>query len=257
MYIPMVEIPGCRPGYRNDNRGTGHPPEMQTAAENEPNPRETVAIHFSSLLPTYEAAAEFYSYIAYLDPADATQREKYRIALSRWDVLARGKLDKAWNESEQKIRPTIFLQPEKLFLDSYRGGSLIWWRRAQCAFMMLLPHLVDELFGGSSYTVGNIVAILAGHTFGYSDGSHKTVEFRIWAPTKAVAHAAAAVMLYFGMLSDPAYEWDDEHILCYKQQFLATLFYEDVFRDLLLVTALLRLQVPSCERFHIRENETI
>jgi hypothetical protein len=73
MYIPMVEIPGCRPGYRNDNRGTGHPLEMQTAAENEPNPRETVAIHFSSLPPTYEAAAEFYSYIAYPDATHATQ----------------------------------------------------------------------------------------------------------------------------------------------------------------------------------------
>lgn len=256
MYIPMVEIPGCRPGYKNDNRGTSYPAETQAAIEYEPEPRETVVIQFSSL-PTYEAVAEFYSYIAYPDPAEATQRKKYSIALSRWAVVARANLDKGWNEREQMIRPIIFSQPEKLFLNTYRLGSVKWWRRAQCAFLMLLPHLVDELLGRLSPTVGHI-ALVAGDKFGYGPGSQKTVESKIWGPTKPVAHAAAAVMACLGVLNDPEQKWDAEHQLCFQQPFLATLFYEDVFRSMLLrVAELLRLQVPSCDRFQIREKDTV
>ena len=105
MYIPMVEIPGCRPGYKNDNRPTGNP--LASAGQYEPKRRETVAIHLSSL-PTYEAVAEFYSYIAYPDPAEATQRKEYTLALSRWAVVERANLDKKWEEYEQIIRPIIF-----------------------------------------------------------------------------------------------------------------------------------------------------
>ena len=72
-----------------------------------------------------------------------------------------------------------------------------------------------------------------------------------------MAHAAAAVMLFLGVLGDPDQDWDAGHQLCYQQPFLATLFYEDVFRDILLIAEFLRLQVPNCDRFRIRENETI
>ena len=100
--------------------------------------------------------------------------------------------------------------------------------------------------------------MVAGDKFGYRPGSQKTVESKIWGPTKPVAHAAAAVMVCLGALNDPEQEWDAEHQLCFQQPFLATLFYEDVFRSMLLmVTELLRLQVPSCDRFQIRENDTI
>jgi N-acyl-D-aspartate/D-glutamate deacylase len=123
--------------------------------------------------------------------------------------------------------------------------------------MMLLPHLVNELLEGLSPTVGHI-ALRVADMFGYSTESHKTVEAKIWAPTKPIAHAAAAAMLCFSVLNDPEQGWDEQHQLCYQNPFLATLFYEDVFRSMLLrVAELLRLQVPSCDRFHIRECETI
>ena len=251
MFIPITEIPGCSGGYKNDNP-CGDPYECES--------RQTVALHFS-LLPTYEVAAEFYSYIAFPDPNEETQRKKFGMALSRWAVLQRGKHDKDWNLTEQVIRPTIFSQPEELYLNTYKRGSTILWRRAQCAFMMLLPHLVDPLFGeirsARRYSVGNI-ALAACHAFGYSTESQKTVESRVWAPTKPVAHAAAAFFLCLGAMRNPAQEWDDEHKLCVQQPFLATLFYEDVFRDLVLFpTDFLRLQMPSCRRFNIRERDTI
>ena len=250
--IPIVEIPGCGLGYKYDN-----PCSDPYGCE----ARQTVPLHFSSL-PTYEAAAEFYSYIAYPDPLEKTEREKYRLALSRWAVLEVGKYDKTWNTTEQTIRPVIFSQSQELYLNAYKRGSINLWRRAQIAFMMLLPHLVDRLFGdGRSkrrYSVGNIAFTAATQTFGYSTESRKTVESRIWRPTKPVSHAAAAFFLCLGAITDPEQEWDDAHKLCVQQPFLATLFYEDVFRDLLLFPSeYLRYQVPSCERFRIGTKETI
>jgi hypothetical protein len=254
MYIPIAQIPGCRSLFKNDNPYEGIIYEEYCNCASAP--RETVAIRLSSL-PTYEAVAEFYSYLAYPDPVEAVQRQKYNIALSRWAVLQRGKLDRKWNESaDNAIRPVIFSQPEQLYLKTYRRGSLRWWRRAQCAFMMLLPDLVDELFNGLPYTVGN-AALTAAHQWGYSTESQKTVESRIWAPTKPIAHAAAAAMYCLSVLDDPKREWDDGHELCKKQPFLATLFYEDVFENFILRLAeYLRFQVPSCQRFHISAKDT-
>jgi hypothetical protein len=245
MYMPFPKIPGCQRGSKNYN------PDSK--------PRATVAIRFSSL-PPFEAAAEFYSYLAYPDQIDATEREKYRIALSRWAVMQRAKLDQQWNESTdmiRSIRPLVFSQPEKLFERTYERGSTIWWERARCACMMLLPQMELVDLDGLAPNVGNIALVL-GRELGYSDESQKTIESKIWARTKPVAHAAAAVMLSFGLLPNPKQEWDEDHPLCYQQPFLATLFYEDVFRMIVLRMAeLMRLQLPSCTRFRIREDETI
>lgn len=250
MYIPMIEIPGCQPDDESDNR---EGEQVLDASA----PRETVTLHFGSL-PDYEVAAEFYSYIAYPDPLDATERKKYSMALSRWAILARGAIDKEWNESvDEVIRPIIFSQPEKLFWRTYARGSMRWWRSGQCASMMLLPDKLDELFGRLAPTVGN-VAVLLGAQWGYSEGSQKTIELRIWAPTKPVVHAAAAVMYCLANLQDPDHEWDNEHQLCYQQPLLATLFYPDVFQNILMfLTNLLYLQVPTCRRFKIRERDMI
>jgi len=254
MYIPMAEVLGCRDRYKIGNRLGSNPPHTP---DEDDEARETVAIRFRAL-PAFEAAAEFYSYLAHPEPDDATQREKYRIALSRWAVLERAKIDPDWEySSDASIRPIIFSQPEQLFSKTYRRGSLIWWKRAQCAGMILLPRMLgDDFLDGLPPSVGNI-ALRGAHALGYKDGSHKTIESRIWGPTKPVAHAAAAVMLWLSVLKHPDQEWDKNHELCYRQPFLATLFYEDVFRDMLLVAELLRIQLPGCRRFQIRAGDTV
>lgn len=251
VFIPMLQIPGCRPDDENDNQGG-----LKTY-ENWEEPRETVFLRFGSL-PVYEAAAEFYAYIAYPDPLEKTQREKYRIALSRWAVLERGKIDKKWNESiEGPIWPIIFSQSQKVFEKTYQDGSNTWWRRGICAATILFPDLMEELLDGLAPTVGNLVGML-GNRWGYSESSGKTIELRIWRPTKPVAHAAAAAIYTLSILDDSKHEWDGERQLCYQQPFLATLFYEDVFRNILLhLTSNLYLQVPSCRRFKIASGDMI
>jgi hypothetical protein len=64
-------------------------------------------------------------------------------------------------------------------------------------------------------------------------------------------------MLWLSVLKDPDQAWDKNHELCYRQPFLATLFYEDVFRNMLLVAELLRIQLPHCRRFLIRAEDTV
>jgi hypothetical protein len=85
MYMPYPQIAGCRPYWETDNRDC----------------RATVVIPISSL-PTHEAVAEFYAHLAYPEPVDATQRQKYCIALSRWAVLERSNIDKTWEKKKPR-----------------------------------------------------------------------------------------------------------------------------------------------------------
>jgi hypothetical protein len=254
MYIPTLQIPGCRPGYKNDNRDSPNLFAAASEEEEDDRVREAVIIPLHSR-PTYEAVARFYSYIAYSDRIEATQRENYSIALSRWAVVERAQLDQHWAQSKQAIRPIIFSQEEKLFRDTLRRGSKRLYERSHCAFVMLLPHLAKGLLDGLEPTVSNI-ALRAGAAIGYEATSQKTFESKIWHPVKPVAHAAAAAMFSWCVLKDPKHAWDEKHQLCYKQSVLATFFYEDVFRYFVLRTAeLLRKQVLTCSRFHIGETD--
>ena len=252
MYIPLPDIPGCQHGSKNDNRGSVKLFAAPSVEEEDEWVRETVVIPLYSL-PTYEAVAKFYSYIAYPDRTDATQRKKYSIALSRWAVVERAKFDQRWAQSKQAIRPIIFSQEEKLFQGTLRGGTKRLYERSHCAFVMLLPHLAKGLLGDEEPTVSNIASVV-GEVFGYTDASQKTFEWDVWHPVKPVAHAAAAAVFSWLALQDPRHGWDERHQLCYDHSVLATLFYEDVFKDFVLRTAEhLRIQVPTCSRFQIHE----
>jgi hypothetical protein len=222
-------------------------------------PRDTVAIPLSSV-PTYEAAAEFFSHIAYPDPIDATEREKYRIALSRWAVLERANLDKAWGRATHQIRPIIFSQPEKLFSSVWDRGTDLLIRRIVCATLMIMPHVSGNLeeLEGLSPTVGN-TALVIGRCFGYAAESQKTVESQIWAPTKPVSHAATVFVWWNKVSNELAKEgpWDQEHKLCEQNSVLAALFYADVMKMILQESEKLRLRLPGLGNFHVREEDTI
>ena len=133
--ILRPRIPGCPRHKKKDNLTRNHSDEPQ------PEMREAVEIPFSSV-PTYEAAAIFYSYLAYPDREDGTQRNKFRIALARWAVLERGKYEPWWDD-EPSIMPKTFSQDEKLFRDTWRLGSRQLSLRCNCAFRTLLPQFEE------------------------------------------------------------------------------------------------------------------
>jgi hypothetical protein len=122
--------------------------------------------------------------------------------------------------------------------------------------MMLLPHVMenDDEFPP---TVQN-TALAVARKLGYEDGSQKTIEARVWAPVKPVVHVAAAAMFFVGSFDFMPAAWNDgRHPLCFTHPLLATMFYDDIARKILLTAELYRVQLPSCTRFRIREDETI
>jgi hypothetical protein len=125
-------------------------------------PRETITIPFKSL-PVYEASAVFLSTIAYPDPRDKPQREKFRISTSRWAILERAKIDNEWRRVAQKIRPEIFLQEERFYIQTFERGSSLLARRVFCAAFMVYPHLFKTPVRPyrDAPTVGNLAEILA------------------------------------------------------------------------------------------------
>ena len=122
-------------------------------------PRETISIPLKSL-PTYEASAVFFSTIAYPDPLDESQREKFRLALCRWAILQRATIDGQWGRVAQAIKPEIFSQEERLFLQSYERGLALLAKRFMCAATIVLPHLfkTPPRLYGLEPTVGNLAS---------------------------------------------------------------------------------------------------
>jgi hypothetical protein len=160
-------------------------------------PKQTVIINVTSV-PAYEAGAELCSYVAYPDPAQAVERGRYQVALSRWAITERMKIDRGWALGTQ-IKPSIFAQSEPFFWRCYSDGTSLLANRAVCATAMVSPFLtrkaqrIDE---GLPPTVENICTMWIADTLGYAPGSFKTIEANIWAPTKPIAHVAATLGLW-------------------------------------------------------------
>jgi hypothetical protein len=222
-------------------------------------PRETISIPLKSL-PVYEASAVFFSAIAYPDPLDKVQRENFRIAMSRWAILERAKIDKEWRKAAQEIRPEIISQEERLYLQSSEKGTDLLTKRIFCAAIMVGPHLPKEpiwLFGIEP-TVDNLATTIA-ECMGMSRESYKTIESRLWAPTKPVAHAALMLAWFIAKVRQHRENghWEDEHWLCDHNLLLGALFYSDILAMLVEIAERLRLRLPKIKAFRIKEQNTV
>jgi hypothetical protein len=76
-------------------------------------------------------------------------------------------------------------------------GRNTLFKRMLCVTYLVLPHLNKRPINvlGFKPTVDNAVRHLIAPQLNNSPESGKTIEARLWAPTKAVAHAAAAIVL--------------------------------------------------------------
>jgi hypothetical protein len=220
-------------------------------------PRETINIPLKSLA-VYEASAVFFSTIAYPDPLDETQREKFRIALSRWAILQRATIDGQWGGVAQAIKPEIFSQRERPFLQSYKRGLDLIRRRVICAAAIVGPHLLETplRLRGLEPTVGNLSLIVA-DALGMSSESQKTVESRLWAPTKPIAHAVLVWGFYLLRASINKVTWAHENQLCNHDLFLSAFFYPEIVTLLVERAEKIRLRLPGIKCFHIKEENTI
>jgi hypothetical protein len=209
-------------------------------------PRETIFIPFKSI-PVYEASAVFFSTIAYPNPLDESQREKFRLALSRWAILER-----------TRIKPQIFAQEERLFLKSYERGSNLLARRFICAGTMIGPHLckTPPRLHGLQPTVGNLAGLTA-YALGMTFESQKTIESRLWAPTKSVAHAATMWFQFVMRAWKDKRPWHHDYQICNHDLLLGALFYPEAVTMVVQSAETLRLRLPGIRCFHIKEENTI
>ena len=227
-------------------------------------PKQTVIINVTSVA-SYEAGAELCSYVAYPDPAQAVERGRYQVALSRWAITERVKIDKDWALGAQ-IKPSIFAQSEQFFLRCYSDGTSLLANRAVCATAMVSPFLtgkprrIDE---GLPPTVENICTAWIAEALGYAPGSFKTIEANIWAPTKPIAHLAAALGLWHIGFQSKNKQWDKEHDLFNKfwvptRLFLGILFYPDILKVIIDLAEDMRLRMLGFNTFkRVREDDTI
>ena len=228
-------------------------------------PRQTVIIQLSSL-PAYEAAAELFSYVAYPDPDEEVDRQRFEIALSRWALMERAKIEPEWARTLQEIRPSIFSQSEKFFMKCWSDGCSLLHERAGCAFSMAAPflggkaRLVDDEL---TPTVENISTRWVAKAFGYAEGSYKTVEADIWAPTKPIAHVGVTLVNWFRALEQLKEPWDEEHKLFNMawsdvRWFLGTIFYSDVLKIIINNSEEMRHRMLTFKTFkRVREEQTI
>jgi hypothetical protein len=219
-------------------------------------PRQTVRIPLSSL-PPYEAAAEFLSYIAFSDPKEEIQRYEYRIALSRFAITVRAISDGNWGATLQPIRPLIFSRTDRIFERILAEGNDRLHRRFVCAASIIMARLSttrDAMVDAYVATIDNISRQLIARLLGYSRGSRATIISKIWAPTKPVAHAAAA--LIWTVIMDRPQSWHVEHPLLAKDLLLSTLFYPDVLESIIRISENLRVRLPRL-KLRIRSEDTI
>jgi len=221
--------------------------------------RETVLVSSQSQ-PSYEAAATFYATIAYPDPLDKSRREAFRIALCRSAIIARAEVDQGWRLSCQVIRPEIFCQEEHYYEKIFDLGMTLFTKRVICSSTIVISHLYDEpiRLSGLRPTVDNLAALVA-EALGMSTESYKTVQSKLWAPTKSVAHAAAAVTLF--RMKVPKLQqnsdWVKEHPLCEHDMMLGSMFYPDILSLLVNLSEKIRPRLFVARAFRIAEQSTI
>ena len=183
-------------------------------------------------LPDYEAASVLLAMAAYPNQLDASERERYRVALCRFAILQRAKLEPEWGKKQLSIRPVIFSQEETLFHQTLARGQDLLFRHSMTAFVMLHPFLTSLKNPESpNLLLANSVkhrAMNLAHLFGMSTGSYKTVEARDWASTKPVAHVAFAIITTSRVFEQAETVWNDDHRLCSVDFQLAVMFYRDV-----------------------------
>jgi hypothetical protein len=241
-------------------------PKMSSIREPQ-MPRETVRVSLFEDVP-FEAASLLRSYIAYPNAMDKTQREQYAAAWCRSGHLLRAAFDKEWAKLPQRVRPRIFIGPDKPFLKHVFKTDRTVKRRIITAYAMIPPHLEAVLLetsrssrrppkiGDFSTTVENF-ALLLKEAFGWNKGKEQDVsafKSKMWGPTKSVAHLA--LMLAYHMiplLKASADAKDDKTRIIFDANYPSN----EVIERMLLEAEYIRLKLPEIKQFHIKDEDTI
>jgi hypothetical protein len=220
-------------------------------------PARTVSVRLNEI-PPGEALATLMANVAYPYEEDRLERERFARALWWAILIERASEEKAWGQTIQSLRPSLFLDDDTTLLSSLkRGTKLLSWR-LNTAGTFLMPHLRElrtgKLFpirGGFAPTVENMSMLVMGK-MGWKGDSVATFKSKIWKTTKPVAHLAFVLNLRHKL----------EAALAKKQnRDFGRVYYRQFFRGDLAIWLELaencRNMLPSIKQFKIKEEETI
>jgi hypothetical protein len=222
-------------------------------------PRETVRVPLFEDVP-FEAASLLRSYIAYPNAKDKTQREQYAAAWCRSGHLRRAGFDSEWAKLPQRVRPRVFIGPQKPFLKHVFKSDVVVDRRILTAYAMIPYHLealLDETspskFGDFSPTVENF-ALWLKRAFGSETDDVSAFKSKIWGPTRSVAHLALVLGWHQIPLMKASADAQDN-----KRRIRFDAYYpsDETIEKMLLDAEYFRLKLPEIKQFRIKDEDTI
>jgi|SRR5580692_1983749 hypothetical protein len=221
-------------------------------------PREVVEILLCDI-EWFLAGAQFFSTLAYPDQRDRQERRKFEQALVRWTLEWRLEHDAKWREELALIRPGYFSGSDKDHESTIKRGNKRLNERLVAAFYVALPHFRAAESGkmlrrhwieGLSPTVNNMSQLAALH-LGLSIESTSTFKSKMWAPSKPVIHAAAAVHAW------QDFYWAKQGRDPNADRKIAMMLLPDMVKEVVEISEELRGMLPQIDQFTIREDETI
>jgi hypothetical protein len=218
-------------------------------------PRETVEIFLSEEDPYY-GGAQFLAGIAYPDPLDKNERNLFLHSLVRWTLEERVRLDPDWAQAAQLIRPAYFSGEQKQIDSALKRGTKKLNHRIAVAKFIVVPHLRTIDTGrltkvhGLNPSINNMSHEVMGFLDWHGD-SQATVKSKIWKPSRPVAHAASAYVVWYEILWE---KWG-RNPAANKQ--LGFLMLPEYVKEVVEISEIFRAQLSQITQFIIREEETI
>jgi hypothetical protein len=172
-------------------------------------PHETIHVAVYKAAPA-EAVSLLMSFIAYPDPSHKIKRELFERSLYRMALIYRAESDKAWGQSVQKIKPSVLLEEEKVFLASLKRGTKLLGRHMLTSYTFLMPHIIALSTGSPAPTLNILdptaegfdkndvptvekMSFLVMQTLGWKSEESDTFEKNIWAIVKPIVHLGYAM----------------------------------------------------------------
>jgi hypothetical protein len=221
-------------------------------------PKETITITVCEM-EWYLAGAQFVSALAYPDQRDVTERSRFEQALVRWTLRWRMNHDPKWATEPQAVRPAYFSGADKEQDAIVKRGDKRFQQCMVAAYYLAVPHFKAVESGkankrqwheGFAPTVENMSLLAVAH-LKLSDGSASTFKSRIWARSKPVIHAAAALHFW------GTFYWKKEGRNPDANTQMVMMMLPEYVAEIVAMSEELRAMLPQIAQFKINESDTV
>jgi hypothetical protein len=170
-------------------------------------------------------------------------------------------VDQQWGNSTQKVKPFTFIETDNGANRALLDGTKLAWRRIITAYAMVSPHLYALVTGKSPLKVEDFeptvenVSIVLKHAFGWKKDDISAFKFKIWGPTRPVAHIA--LMSASHMIPELKRRIEKAETTAGPTSLDAWFPSNSTLYSLLLEAEEIRLKLPQLKQFRIKEEDTI